>query len=162
MQQERPVGVRVCDPKPLAERRFGLFRVSRGGGTRTPDLRFWRPRASRLATRFSRCAGPYAGPALKLSRCPRLICVDAGGRRHYIHRVAQERLGGCYLGSLLMTEARSFWWALASLPLMIVGALSPWAQAFGVRVDGSQDELVLLLAIAAAFMLVFLAASNRR
>jgi hypothetical protein len=61
-----------------------------------------------------------------------------------------------------MTEARSFWWALASLPLMIVGALSPWAQAFGVRVDGSQDELVLLLAIAAGFMLVFLAASNRR
>jgi FkbM family methyltransferase len=61
-----------------------------------------------------------------------------------------------------MIGAKSFWWALASLPLMVVGALGPWAQTFGVRVDGSQDEFVLLLAILAALMLVFLAASERR
>jgi FkbM family methyltransferase len=61
-----------------------------------------------------------------------------------------------------MIGAKSYWWALVSLPLMIVGALSPWARAFGGRVDGSQDEFVLLLAIVAGFILVFLAASERR
>jgi len=62
----------------------------------------------------------------------------------------------------MMIGAKSFWWALASLPLMIVGALSPWARTLGGRVDGSQDEFVLLLAIVAGFMLLFLAASERR
>jgi FkbM family methyltransferase len=45
---------------------------------------------------------------------------------------------------------------------MVVGALSPWARTFGGRVDGSQDELVLVLAIVAAVVLVLLAASGRR
>jgi FkbM family methyltransferase len=61
-----------------------------------------------------------------------------------------------------MIGAKSYWWALASLPLMIVGALTPWARTFGGRVDGSQDELVLLLAVVAGFMLFFLAVSERR
>jgi SAM-dependent methyltransferase len=57
---------------------------------------------------------------------------------------------------------KSFWLALASVPLMVVGALSPWAGGVGTRVDGSQDEFVLVLAIAAALLLVMLAASDRR
>lgn len=61
-----------------------------------------------------------------------------------------------------MIGAKSFWWALASIPLMIVGALSSWAQTLGVRVDGSQDEVVLVLAIVAGFALLPLAASWRR
>jgi hypothetical protein len=61
-----------------------------------------------------------------------------------------------------MIGAKSFQWALASLPLMVVGALSAWARTFGRRVGGSQDELVLVLAIVATFVLVLLAGSGRR
>jgi hypothetical protein len=61
-----------------------------------------------------------------------------------------------------MIGTKGYWLALVSLPLMIAGALSPWVATLGGRVDGSHDEFVLLLAIVAAFMLIFLAASERR
>jgi len=61
-----------------------------------------------------------------------------------------------------MVAPKSYWLALVSLPLMVVGALSPWAQARGSTIDGSQDELVLGLAIAAAVLIVLLGATHRR
>ena len=45
-------------------------------------------------------------------------------------------------------------WAIASALLMVVGALGPWASVLGVRVDGIQDEIVLVLAMIAIAALV--------
>jgi FkbM family methyltransferase len=61
-----------------------------------------------------------------------------------------------------MAEAKGFWWALASVPVMIVGALGPWANAFGARVDGPHDEVVLALAVGAASVLLLMPLLGRR
>lgn len=60
-----------------------------------------------------------------------------------------------------MIRSRSYWWASVSLTLMIVGAVSPWAETHGVRADGHQDEVVLVLAIVGCLILVLLAVSGR-
>jgi FkbM family methyltransferase len=58
---------------------------------------------------------------------------------------------------------RSYYWlAVASLPLVMLGALGPWVTRFGVRVDGSQDEIVLILGVVAACIVLYLRASDRR
>ena len=69
---------------PFMRKRPG--QAYRGGGSRTPDLRFWRPAAFGLAMSVSRYAGPSAGPFLQdapgphaISRAGRLLqnAVDA-------------------------------------------------------------------------------------
>lgn len=61
-----------------------------------------------------------------------------------------------------MVGVRSYWLALASLPLIVLGAVSPWVTRFGVRVDGWQDEAVLVLGGIAACIVVYLARTERR
>jgi FkbM family methyltransferase len=57
---------------------------------------------------------------------------------------------------------RSYWLALASLPLIVLGAVAPWVTRFGVRVDGWQDEVVLILGVVAACIVLYLARTERR
>jgi len=44
----------------------------------------------------------------------------------------------------------------------MLGALAPWVTRLGVRVDGSQDEVVLVLGVVAACIVLYLGASDRR
>ena len=57
---------------------------------------------------------------------------------------------------------RSYWLAVASLPTIMVGALAPWVTRFGVPVDGTQDEVVLILGVVAAGIVLYLGVSDRR
>lgn len=61
-----------------------------------------------------------------------------------------------------VVKIRSYWLALASLPVTVLGAVGPWVTRPGVRVDGRQDEVVLLLATIAGCALLVQAASDRR
>jgi len=61
-----------------------------------------------------------------------------------------------------MALPRSYWLAIGSLPLIVVGALGPWAQVTKARIDGPQDEIVLALAISAAVVLIAFAGFHRR
>ena len=61
-----------------------------------------------------------------------------------------------------MTWVRGLWGAAGSLVVVDVGAFGPWAERFGLGVDGSDDELVGVVAlIAAVALLVFAVTGNR-
>jgi FkbM family methyltransferase len=59
-----------------------------------------------------------------------------------------------------MNAARSTWWAAGSLVVIFVGAFGPWAKAFGLTVDGNDDEIVVGVALVAAIALVFFAVTR--
>jgi FkbM family methyltransferase len=48
------------------------------------------------------------------------------------------------------------------LPVIVLGAVGPWVTRFGVRVDGWQDEVVLILGVVAACIVLYLARTERR
>jgi hypothetical protein len=52
----------------------------------------------------------------------------------------------------------SFWWAVGSLGLMVVGAFGPWVTVLGTTINGTDDSkdgwLVLSAAVLAALLLV--------
>ena len=74
---------------------------------------------------------------------------------HHRRRVDAEPARG---GSLpAVGVARSVWSAVASLVVVFVGAFGPWAKAFGLTVDGSDDEVVVAAACVAGIALVVLA-----
>ncbi len=55
-----------------------------------------------------------------------------------------------------MPLARSSWWAVGSLVLMLVGAFSPWAKVFVLTIDGTDDgKDGWVVVAAAAFAAVF-------
>jgi hypothetical protein len=65
------------------------------------------------------------------------------------------------LGSLAEVRvARSAWWAAASVGVVFVGAFGPWAKAFGLRIDGSDDEVVVVAACVASVGLGLLAVTR--
>lgn len=60
---------------------------------------------------------------------------------------------------------RSFWWAVASLVVMVVGAVGPWAEVLSVTIDGidgSRDGWVVIGAAAVAALLLLVFAVARR
>ncbi len=61
-----------------------------------------------------------------------------------------------------MTGARSVWWAAVSLVVVGIGAFEPWAQRLGVGVDGTDDELVGIVAVVAALALLVFAVTRSR
>ena len=56
----------------------------------------------------------------------------------------------------------SLLWVVGSLGVVAVGAFGPWANRFGLSVDGSDDELVGLLALVAGVALVVFALTRSR
>src|SRR2546428_10018807 len=56
----------------------------------------------------------------------------------------------------------SLLWVAGSLGIVAVGAFGPWANRFGLSVDGSDDELVGLLALVAGVALVVFALTGSR
>jgi hypothetical protein len=62
-----------------------------------------------------------------------------------------------------MARVRSLWPAAGSLVVILVGAFRPWAKRSGLTVDGTDDEVVLVAALAAGVaLIVFALTANRR
>jgi hypothetical protein len=62
-----------------------------------------------------------------------------------------------------MTRVRSMWPAAGSLVVILVGAFRPWAKRSGLTVDGTDDEIVFVAALAAGVaLIVFALTANRR
>ena len=65
-----------------------------------------------------------------------------------------------------MQLTRSFWWALASLLLMVIGAVGPWAKVLGITIDGTDDGkdgwIVLVAAIIAGVVVLIQVLTHRR
>jgi hypothetical protein len=57
----------------------------------------------------------------------------------------------------MANEPRSFWWAIASCVLMLLGGFGPWARIFGViSVNGTDGDgwIVIIAAVIAAGLIV--------
>jgi FkbM family methyltransferase len=59
-------------------------------------------------------------------------------------------------------RARAVWGAASSLLVVAVGAFGPWATTSGGTVDGSDDEVVGVVAVTAAVAVALLAVTRRR
>ena len=109
------------------------------------DARTWRLRSEKAEAELISLRG-RSGP-----RSPLAVALSRGIRATPPKENPNRRIA-----------AATLLWAAASALLMVVGALGPWASVLGVRVDGIQDEIVLVLATIAIAALIVSAQWRRQ